>query len=46
MHAGLFGEVNGGMEEENGVTEGPVEFDSNDDSDDEMMMPPMKIKWK
>ena len=37
-------EVNGGMEEENGVTEVPVEFDSNDDDDDEMMMPPVQVE--
>ena len=38
-------EVNGGMEEENGVTEVPVEFDSNDDDDDdEMLMPPVQVE--
>ena len=33
-------EVNGGMEEENGVTGVPVEFDSNND---EMMMPHAQV---
>ena len=43
---GMVGmEVNGGMEEENGITEVPVEFDSNnDDDDDEMMMPPVQVE--